>query len=488
MIRHALTLEHVASALRVRCCGSHLTEAWTQEKGACLLRFEHPDQDVTTIVGIDTDKDFGAVEVRTDVQRARRNSFDLFQHIIGMQCTSVSTIIGDRVLIFNFNEYQLCALLFTGVKANVVLLHNNIVTDAMHAKKNLLDTRMDFTESPVVLGRYYAKETEYRSDVICDCRLSSQYYVLENGGAVLFSLLPLHGWTIELRTSDIFDAIRLTIARRRNLSKNQALQTLIGKSLTRERLKLERSISAMKHELASASKADELRRIGQLLLAFQDPGHSGTDCISMTDWNGNTIEIKTDPNKTVIENAQMYFEKARRTEAAFKELQRRLPVTEKKLEDICKEIDQIEHTSDFSARERMTIERSITSKQLPASPYRVFELEGGYTLYVGRNAANNDELTMRFAKQNDWWFHARAESGSHAVLRGGSGKEKPPKHIITKAAEIAAWYSGARNASWTPVVYTQRKNVRKPKGANVGAVVLDREEVIMVKPGLPADS
>jgi predicted ribosome quality control (RQC) complex YloA/Tae2 family protein len=35
------------------------------------------------------------------------------------------------------------------------------------------------------------------------------------------------------------------------------------------------------------------------------------------------------------------------------------------------------------------------------------------------------------------------------------------------------------------VVYTQRKYVRKPKGANVGAVVLEREQVVMVKPALP---
>ena len=119
------------------------------------------------------------------------------------------------------------------------------------------------------------------------------------------------------------------------------------------------------------------------------------------------------------------------------------------------------------------------------SPYRVFHLEDDYVLYVGKNAANNDQLTMKFAKQNDWWFHARGSSGSHCVLRGGDPKKKPHKRILEAAGAIAAYYSGSRNASWTPVVYTQRKYVRKPKGANVGAVVLEREEVIMVKPGLP---
>ncbi|MBI2793314.1 MAG: DUF814 domain-containing protein [Ignavibacteria bacterium] len=488
MIRHALTLEHVARALSALCCGCVVTEAWTQLKGACLLRFEHTDRDEPTIVCIDTDKDFGAVTVRDNVQRARRNSFDLFRDIIGLQCTGVTSITGDRVLIFRFEDFQLCAMLFTGVKANVVLLRNNTVIDAMHGKKLLVETQMDFTESPIVLGRYYTKETEFRSDVIKDCRRSEEYYVLENGGAVLFSLLPLHGWTIKHRTLDIFDAIGLTISRRRNLTKNLAVHTLIDKSLNRERQKLERSIAAMKRELESGNKADEQRRIGHLLLSFENPAQTGTDRISMTDWNGETIIVETDPNKTVIENSQMYFEKARKSEAALKDLQHRLPATEKRLKEVCSEIERMEHTTEFTARERMTLERDVTSKHKPESPYRVFEIDEGYTVYVGRNAANNDELTMRFAKQNDWWFHARGESGSHVVLRGGTGKEKPPKRILERAAEIAAWYSGSRNATWTPVVYTQRKNVRKPKGANVGAVVLDREEVIMVKPGLPVTS
>ena len=118
--------------------------------------------------------------------------------------------------------------------------------------------------------------------------------------------------------------------------------------------------------------------------------------------------------------------------------------------------------------------------------FRVFELDENYTLYVGKNAANNDELTMKFAKPNDIWLHARGSSGSHCVIKSKSNKnEKIPKIILQKAAEIAAYYSGAKNARYTPVCYTQKKYVHKPKNANTGAVVLQREEIIMVEPKLP---
>ena len=38
------------------------------------------------------------------------------------------------------------------------------------------------------------------------------------------------------------------------------------------------------------------------------------------------------------------------------------------------------------------------------------------------------------------------------------------------------------------MIYTQRKYVRKQKGAAVGAVTVDRERVVMVEPGLPLPS
>ena len=110
-----------------------------------------------------------------------------------------------------------------------------------------------------------------------------------------------------------------------------------------------------------------------------------------------------------------------------------------------------------------------------------------YTLYVGKNAANNDELTMKFAKPNDIWLHARGSSGSHCIIRSSNSikNEKTPKLILKKAAEIAAYYSDAKNSKYTPVCYTKKKYVHKPKNANVGSVVLQREEIIMVEPKLP---
>jgi hypothetical protein len=37
-----------------------------------------------------------------------------------------------------------------------------------------------------------------------------------------------------------------------------------------------------------------------------------------------------------------------------------------------------------------------------------------------------------------------------------------------------------------PVIVVERKYVRKPRGSDPGVVVVEREDVILVEPGLPS--
>jgi len=95
---------------------------------------------------------------------------------------------------------------------------------------------------------------------------------------------------------------------------------------------------------------------------------------------------------------------------------------------------------------------------------------------------------MKYAKQNDLWFHARGAGGSHVILRRGTGKGEPGKEAIEQTASIAAYYSQARASKIVPVVMTERKYVRKRKGAPDGEVLVEREKLLFVKPKLPESS
>ena len=118
------------------------------------------------------------------------------------------------------------------------------------------------------------------------------------------------------------------------------------------------------------------------------------------------------------------------------------------------------------------------------SKFRHYLIEKKYHVFVGRDSKTNDLLTLKFAKQNDYWFHARSVSGSHVVLRNENPKESIPKNILKLTASIAAYHSKAKTAGMVPVSYTQKKYVVKKKGMEPGKVALLKEEVLIVEPGI----
>jgi predicted ribosome quality control (RQC) complex YloA/Tae2 family protein len=124
-----------------------------------------------------------------------------------------------------------------------------------------------------------------------------------------------------------------------------------------------------------------------------------------------------------------------------------------------------------------------TSQQDIAEDYERFKYVEfmQYHIYIGRNATNNDLLTMKFAHKDDLWLHARDVSGAHVIIKNKAG-QKTPKPVIEKAASLAAYYSERKNDSLCPVILTEKKYVRKIKGAPKGAVKVEKEKVLMVVP------
>jgi predicted ribosome quality control (RQC) complex YloA/Tae2 family protein len=125
------------------------------------------------------------------------------------------------------------------------------------------------------------------------------------------------------------------------------------------------------------------------------------------------------------------------------------------------------------------------AKERERLPFRMFVVDGGFEVWAGKSSRNNDELTLKHSKPNDLWFHARGAGGSHVVLKTNTGNGQPSKKAKEQAAGIAAHYSKMKNAKMVPVAMTERKYVRKPKGAPPGTVVLEREKVIFAEPALP---
>jgi predicted ribosome quality control (RQC) complex YloA/Tae2 family protein len=120
-------------------------------------------------------------------------------------------------------------------------------------------------------------------------------------------------------------------------------------------------------------------------------------------------------------------------------------------------------------------------------PYRRILVEG-FEVLIGRSAADNDALTFRVGKPNDSWLHvAGGTPGSHVIIRNPE-RLTVPKSVIERAASFAAWYSKARAGGTVEVHHCKVSDVRKPRGAPVGLVHLERFGRVRVRPAPPDDA
>jgi len=115
-----------------------------------------------------------------------------------------------------------------------------------------------------------------------------------------------------------------------------------------------------------------------------------------------------------------------------------------------------------------------------------YTLSGGWKVLVGRTDADNDYLSLRLARPDDWWFHVRGMPGSHVILQARPG-EDPDRQTLKRAAAIAAYHSKAREAGVVAVSCTRARYVTKPRGVPVGTVQIRKEMVLKVRPA-PGDA
>ncbi len=120
----------------------------------------------------------------------------------------------------------------------------------------------------------------------------------------------------------------------------------------------------------------------------------------------------------------------------------------------------------------------------PARPFRRYLIDDTFEVWVGRNNKENDELTHRASHSRDLWLHAQGVSGSHVILRTAGKPEAVPKTVLAKAAALAALNSKARHSSLVPVIYTERRYVRKPRKSPPGLATCLRDQSLFVEPGI----
>ena len=325
------------------------------------------------------------------------------------------------------------------------------------------------------------------------------YY--EDDAPVCLSLISLRGYAEKRYESfpNVAAAIQRFVSTGRASSAFESQKGQISGWLDKEEKKAVQTRAKIASELAEQDRRSDYELFGKLIMAHLYELRKGLKTATLEDTlsfdsHPSGVTIPLDPSLNPVANAEKYFDKAKKAKGAFEESLERVKNLDGRLATLRMLIGELAEISSSDGlkefhqmyKTHLQLLGYATAKEkedLP--PFRIFTVEGGFQVLAGKSSENNDMLTTKFAKPDDLWFHCRGSSGSHVVLKVHSAHGEPSKTAIHQAASIAAYYSKMKNASSVPVAMTEKKFVRKPKGAPAGTVVLEREKVLFVEPKLP---
>jgi predicted ribosome quality control (RQC) complex YloA/Tae2 family protein len=306
------------------------------------------------------------------------------------------------------------------------------------------------------------------------------------------------GWGLNGEQKDIQELINNYYCDKLNLETFKQLKYQLSQKIISFLKKAQQKADTFQQRIMESIDADLYKERADLLMAYLHEYQTGMKLIVLNDFTtGEPITIKLNPEKNAIQNAQLFYknhQKLKRARVAIKPLLAEVLAEIHYLQQIQTALDRIDNyqsSEDLEAleeiREELIEQKYLTnnsqrSRQTneESKPHR-YITPSGFELWIGRNNRQNDILTFKTATDYDLWFHTQEIAGSHVLLRLEAGKVVEEADLQI-AADLASYYSQARQSDRVPVVYTKPKYVYKPKGAKPGMVIYKQETIIWGRP------
>lgn len=265
--------------------------------------------------------------------------------------------------------------------------------------------------------------------------------------------------------------------------------------------KLQVKAQGFRDRLAQSDQAEQAKDQADLLMAHLQAWQPGMTQLQLPDFiTGQLVTIALNPEKNAVQNAQALYKRHQKLKRAKQAIEPLLAAVEAELHYLeqvdaaVAELDQYHADDDLQALQEIR-EELVQQQYWPESDYRSrsqprdeessqphrYSSPNGLEVLVGRNNRQNDYLTFRIAGDYDLWLHTQEIPGSHVLLRLQPGMTAEPEDLQF-GADLAAYYSRARHSEQVPVVYTEPKNVYKPRGAKPGMTVYKHEKIIWAQP------
>lgn len=530
MINNYFFLARFVKELRTELTGFSYLNAFSQEKNKLLLSFSKKNEEI--FIEFHTGAQLPYMQIRDSFHRAKKNTSSFFEKYGNVELRNIQIAKFERIIKFSFDDFSIY-LLLRGKDSNVLLISGNGETEIFkdfstetYSKiiqelnetefadsfsfSNELDSittikefknRYPFFSKKLMselLIRIDQKQKSF-NDIIADI-----LFEIDNKGLGIFlnratkeySLLPESFLTAKtMEQEKLFDncreAIREFLIVQMQFQLFQSLYKQAEKFWEKEFNYASAKLEAIKKRMDEGSKESIYSECANLLLINLPNISKGMNELEVENiYHDGTVEkIFLKDNLSANENVNYYFSKAKSEKIFFVRAAGEILQLSKRMEVATERRKQLSVISTLGELKQLTkalpLKNDIQKSDAPKINFKQFLIDGMYKVYVGKDSKNNDLLTTKFAKQNDFWFHARSVSGSHVVLRVENTKEVVPKPVLKKAAQLAAFYSKAKSAGIVPVSYALKKFVVKRKGMEPGKVSMLREDTLLVKPEIP---
>ena len=509
-------LRQLAPALTERLRGYRVAVCFSQEKDELVVGLTDGAKEFWLKAQLGAN--FPALALPETFQRARANSVDLFPDLLGEQVETVAAWSQDRVLQFNFRSGARLVFKLYGPRPNAIFRAAPDAPARLFQQKLLADADLkpQAPPAPPAPGklpppladlplRYLRTQgydpappeakTRLVNQVLAQLEKPANYYIIQLDGRTRLSLLPLGDILETLPGPDPVAAlcrfVPMALGRRALETETRQLRQLLERradEATTAAAHARQRLHALAHEAGYRHTAD-------LIMANLHAIPVGATQVEVLDfYTGAARVIKLKRTEKPQLTAENLYRKGKNQQIEERQLTERIARRETEAFTALERLEELDAQPALAELRGLRTWRKqhgldpapAAAKAATELPFKVFE-DRGFTILVGRNAANNDLLTQKYAHKDDLWLHAKDVTGSHVVIRHRAG-QPVPEPVVEHAAQLAGWYSRRQHDSLCPVTVTPKKFVRKPKGALPGQVVVERERVVLVKPGNPFDA
>lgn len=316
-----------------------------------------------------------------------------------------------------------------------------------------------------------------------------------------FSFMPITQYGDSFKTikkADVFTLLEGFYSERDRVLRTRSKGAELFKMLDNAIERISRKLNNQREDLRKCADRDAIKINAELITANQYRLTKGATVYEVENYydENNIVKIAVDPALTPSQNAQKFYKEYHKACTAEDMLIKLIDEGEQDLEYLNTVRDMLSRSTlerefgeikDELISEGFIKPKKSGKKQMKkqALPPLEFKTSQGLTVLVGRNNIQNDKLTFKTGRRGDMWLHSQKCPGSHVLLLAEGGEI--PDDAIVEAAEIAAYYSSAKDGTVVTVDYTDVKNIKKPNGAKPGFVVYYTYYSVNVKPKEPKE-